>query len=181
MSTEVRVSYDWTLAEIRCVMRLYPRPFWVWGDWKSCGLILVLGIIVGFSIQQVWLSQDIGYPETVTLVLTLPYLAACFMLVRVGFSRSSPTGAKGHPDLNHPIRYTITDEHWVCETNTFRSESQWLNHIAVLRRDEGFMILTHDHQMAWLPISGFESDAAVEAFVQMVESHEVKYEDRRRA
>ena len=65
MSTEVRVSYDWTLAEIRCVMRLYPRPFWVWGDWKSCGLILVLGIIVGFSIQQVWLSQDIGYPEIV--------------------------------------------------------------------------------------------------------------------
>lgn len=97
------------LPEVRRAMRFYPRPFWVWGDWKSCGLILVLGVIVGFAIRQVWLSQDIGHREIVTLVLALPYLAACYMLVRAGFSQSSYIGSQNSPDLNHPIRYTITD------------------------------------------------------------------------
>lgn len=97
------------LPEDRRAMRFYPRPFWVWGDWKSCGLILVLGVIVGFAIRQVWLSQDIGHREIVTLVLALPYLAACYMLVRAGFSQSSYIGSQNSPDLNHPILYTITD------------------------------------------------------------------------
>ncbi len=181
MSTEVRVSYDWTLAEMRRAMLFYPRPFLVWGDWKSSGLILVLGVIVGFAIREVWLSQDIGHREFLTLVLTLPYLSACGMLVRAGFSQSSFTGPKSNPDLNHPIRYTITDDRWVCETHTFRSESQWSKPFAVSRLDEGFMAIRHDYQTAWLPIHGFESQAAIEAFVRMIESHDMKCDDRRRA
>lgn len=56
-----------------------------------------------------------------------------------------------------------------------------MNHIAVLRRDERFMTLTHDHEVVWLPIHGFESEAAITTFVGMVKSHDVKFDDRRRA
>ena len=181
MPAEVRVSYNWTHVEIRRLMRCYPRPFLVWGDWKSCGLIVVLGVIVVFAIRQVWLSEDIGHRDIVTLVLALPYLAACALLVRTGFLRSSFAGSGGNPDLNHPIRYSITQDRWVCETHSFRSETRWRSHMVVLRKDEGFLSLTHDHQVAWLPIHGFESEAAIETFVEMVKTHGMKYEDRRQA
>ena len=60
MSTEVRVSYVWTLGEIRRATEVWRRAsnVVIVSDWW--GLILIYGILVAYAAWRVRLSNDLS-------------------------------------------------------------------------------------------------------------------------
>ncbi len=176
MPTEIRVNYDWTLNEIRRATQVWERASLTLKitDWS--GLILIYAVIVAYAVRQVWHIPDRG---VVILALVFPCSMLCLLLGRGMFSRSEPTRCEGSPDLNHPLRYTITDERWLVESATTRNESLWSFIRLIVQEEEGFIIFTHENSVRWLPVDGFESESTIETFRQMLASHGVKYDDRR--
>ena len=174
MSTEVLVSYELTMEEMRSASLIWKREYgfsgqaW-YGTIFSKVMTLVYCVMVFIALRQSWLAQSF---DGVLIYLVLGPLILKML---------SHRWASRHPDLNHPIRYTILSERWLIESHTMRNEFLWPPVKSIVRVSEGFVVDFRDRAFRWLPIKGFESDVAVETFVGMVKSHDVKYDDRRQA
>ncbi len=174
MSTEVRVCYDFTMEEMHTASLIWRREYSCtgrarYGTFFFRGMFLLfLAMVVG-DVWQSWISQSLdGH---------LVYLISFPLILWVWLNRWSSK----NPDWNHPVRYTISSDRWIIESHTSRNEFLWPPVKSIVRVREGFVVDFHDRSFRWLPVHGFESEAAIESFVEMVKSHDVKYEDRRGA
>ena len=172
MSTEVRVRYEFTMKEMQHASLIWKREnaftgkAW-YGTIFGKAMLLAYLVMMVATLWQSWLSRSVdGF---------LIYLVFA-PLVLWTLSRS---WVSRNPDWNHQVQYTISSDRWLIESHTLRNEFLWPPVKSVVRVREGFVVDFHDRSFRWLPNHGYESDAAVETFVDMVKSHDVKYEDRR--
>ena len=178
MSTEVRISYELTLEESQLAHRVWKRvssfkgKSWFGTIFFWCMSFAYCGMVVG-AVWHSWRSERI---DGDLLCLALTPLILWMAWARLASARNAK-----NPDLNHPVRYTISSDRWIIESHTSHTEFLWSPVKSITQVAEGFFVIFHDRGFQWLPIHGFESGAAVESFLRMIESHDVKYEDRRRA
>ncbi len=174
MSTKVLVSYDLTKEELHRASLIWRREYsWTGRAWYGTfffrGMFWLFLAMVVCDVWQSWISQSLeGH---------LVYLILFPLILWEWLNRWSSKNL----DWNHPLRLTISSDRWLIESHTSRIEFLWSPVKSIVRVSEGFVVDFHDRSFRWLPIHGFESEAAIETFVRMVEPHDVKYDDRRRA
>lgn len=89
-------------------------------------------------------------------------------------------------DSERKISYVINRDGWRMESENRQSQTAWRHYQRgrVIRVAEGFAVLESGQETSvglvhWFPVSAFESDSAIDQFVQLVENAGVKFEDRR--
>lgn len=83
------------------------------------------------------------------------------------------------PATNRQVSITVNAQGWLTKTAFSRSEQQWPMLRKVTRVNAGILTTESLGGSRWLPRTGFESEAAIESFVRLVQGAFIEYEDRR--
>lgn len=76
---------------------------------------------------------------------------------------------------------SVRPDGWTLSTANTRAEHQWALVARVVRFDAGFVVVENwaGQSARWLPLTGFESAAAADEFVELVRGAAVAFEDQR--
>lgn len=76
---------------------------------------------------------------------------------------------------------SVRPDGWTLSTANTRAEHRWALVARVVRFDAGFVVVENwaGQSARWLPLTGFESAAAADEFVELVRGAAVAFEDQR--
>lgn len=79
------------------------------------------------------------------------------------------------------LEISVRPDGWTLSTANTRAEHRWDLVARVVRFDAGFVVVENwaGQSARWLPLSGFESTAAANQFVELLRGAAVAFEDRR--
>ncbi len=182
MTTEVRVTYEMNAEYLSKTLQEYGRshPPLV-AQYSAYWLYPSLAFILGlpFACWFIWRSHDVEPKWFVFAILLLPLLAA-YLVIR---SFRADVVAKVQLDTSQiedrHISITVNKRGWFIESSLTRCENQWPVIQRVTRMVDGFVVTEDLNSVRWLPRTGFESDAAIDSFVCLVQGASIEYEDRR--
>lgn len=181
MATEVRIQFELTpeyyKAHFAEAGKAVTRP----GSAILAYTSIAFCSSVPFALWLVWHSEDLDQKWLVTATLVLPLVIGFFAVRLFSMKRVVDDLQKTLSAADRQVSVTVNSKGWLVESAFSRMEQQWGTFQKVIRADEGFLTQETLGGSRWLPRTGFESEAAIETFVEMVKSHDVQYEDRRRA
>ena len=132
-----------------------------------------------FALRCVWHSDDLDKKWLVIATLVLP-LAIGFLAIRLfGVKRVMGESMETLSEIDRQVSITVNAQGWLIKTAFSRTELQWPLLRKVTRVNAG--IVTTDSWVGnrWLARAGFESEAAIESFVRLLQGASIEYEDRR--
>ncbi len=178
MSAEVRIQFEIT-------PEYYSEHFAAGGKTGSRPGTAVLAYTaiafvcsLAFALWCVWHSDDLDMKWLVIATLVSPLAIAALAIREFSVKRVSES-LETLPATDRQVSITVNSDGWLIETAFSRTEQQWPVLRKVTRVNEGIMTTESMGGNRWLPRTGFESEAAIESFVRLVQGASIDYEDRR--
>ena len=178
MPAEVRIHYENTPEYLAAAFaehgKIEPRRG------ITVLVYLVIAFVCGlpFSLWCVWHAGDLDRKWFVTANLVSP-LAILFLAIRSFSVRRAINEAQPLSAIDRQVSITVNTQGWLSESAFSRGEEQWAAFRKVTRVEAGFLATYSFVGNRWLPCTGFESDAAMDSFVRLVQGASIEYEDRR--